>query len=163
MGPDSTSRSDLVGALTTAGWLAFLSWLLFLFRQISRFTRVGEQPFAGVWEQRIEVLSFVVLPPNSLILVPAAILACTAAWLAGPTESLSLAVQLRVVRWAAVLQMAIALVSIVSIIVNETGSPTESQDIAQRISGILMSLAILKVAGAVERQSPGGATTAPDT
>ncbi len=162
MSPDSTSRSDLVTALTTAGWFAFVSWLLFLFRQLNRVTRVGDQPFGGLWEQRIEVLSFIVLPPNSLILAPAAALACTAAWLAGPTESLQLAVQLRVVRWAAVLQMVIAGLSIVSIIVNETGSPTESADIAQRISGVLMSLAIFKVTGAVERHSPGGVPAAPD-
>jgi len=155
---DSTSRSDLVRSLTTAGWLAFVAWLLFLFRQIGRVTRVGEQAFAGVWEQRIEVLSFLVLPPNSLTLVPAAILACGAAWLSGLPESLSLAVQLRVVRWAAMVQVAIGSISIVSIVVNETGSPTEGQDIAQRLSGVAMAVAIVTVTAATERHSPGGAS-----
>lgn len=157
MNGDTTARSDLVQALTTAGWFAFVAWLLFLFRQISRVVRVDEQAFAGVGEQRIEVMSFLVLPQNALLLLPAAALASTAVWMSGATESLSLAVQIRVVRWAAIGQIAIAIVSIVSIVVNETGSPTESEDIALRIAGIVMSVAVVKVTAAVERHSPGGA------
>lgn len=157
MNDESTSRSDLVQSLTSAGWFAFVAWLLFLFRQIGRVAQVGSQSFGGIWEQRIEVLSFAVLPPNSLMLVPAAALACVATWMSGPTMSLGLAVQLRIVRWAAMLQIAIGVASVISIIVNETGSPTESQDIAQRVSGIVLSFAIIKVTAAIERGSPGGA------
>ena len=59
-------------------------------------------------------------------------------------------------RWAALLQIGIAVVSSASIIVNETGSPTETQDIALRISGVLMAAAVVVIARAAERSSPGG-------
>lgn len=156
MNDDSTSRSDLVQALTTAGWFTFVAWLGFLFWVIGRVVRVGEQQFGGVWEQRIEVLSFIALPPNSVMLVPAALLACCASWLSGPVQSLSVAVLLRLVRWAALGLVAVSAISFVSILVNETGSPTETQDLAQRVSGILMGVAIAKVTSAIERLSPGG-------
>ncbi|MEL6893901.1 MAG: hypothetical protein AAFP84_20080 [Actinomycetota bacterium] len=154
MTSDDTRTSDLVRALTTAGWFAFVAWALFLFRQVGRVTQIGEQAFAGVWEQRIEVLSFLVLPPNSVTLVPAAALAVAATWMSGPTQTFDLAVQLRLVRWAAILQGVIAAVSALTILSTETGSPTEAQDIALRISGLLMASAIVVVTRATERSSP---------
>ena len=157
-GRPAERTSEIIRALTTAGWLAFAAWALFLFRQIGRALQVSEQAFAGIGEQRIEVLSFLVLPPNSLVIVPAAIAAATATWIAGPTQTIDLAIQLRLVRWAAVLQIGIASVSAVSIVVNETGSPTETQDIAMRLSGILSGLAVVVVTRAAERSSPGGST-----
>ena len=153
---DGTDRSELIRAFTTAGWLAFVCWLGFLFWVIGRVVRVGEQRFGGVWEQRIEVMSFILLPPNALILVPAAILACLAAWMSGPAESLSLAVLLRMVTWAAITQVGVGVLSIMSILFTETGSPTEAQDLAQRVAGICMMSAITIVTRALERTTPGG-------
>lgn len=154
-GPDSHRQSDLVGSIITAGWFAFVAWAMFLFRQIGRVIRVGEQQFAGIWDQRIEVLSFTVLPPNALILVPAAIAATVATHLAGPTQSAGLAVQLRIVRWAASFQIGIAAVSVLSILINDTGSPTEAQDIAMRLAGASMSGGIVVLTRNTERSSPG--------
>ncbi len=161
MDDETTSRSDLIRALTTAGWFAFVAWLGFVFWVIGRVTRVSAQQFGGVWEQRIEVMSFIALPPNSVMLIPAALLASVAAWMSGPAESLSVAVLLRLVRWAAIGQVVVSAASIVSILVNETGSPTEVQDIGQRVSGVLMSLAVITVSSAVERRSPGGTASQP--
>ena len=149
--------SDIIRALTTAGWFAFAAWALFLFRQIGRVLQVSEQRFGGVWDQRIEVLSFLVLPPNSAFIVPAAVAAVTATWLAGPTQTIDQAIQLRLVRWAALFQVGVAAGSIVSIVVTNTGSPDETQDIALRTSGILMMVAVVVVTRAAERASPGGA------
>ena len=153
---DGNHRSELIRAFTTAGWLAFVCWLGFLFWVIGRVVRVSEQRFAGIWEQRIEVMSFIVLPPNALILVPATILACLAAWLSGPAESLSVAVLLRMVTWAAVAQIVIGALSIITILFTETGSPTGAQDLAQRVAGICMMSAITVVTRAIERTTPGG-------
>lgn len=153
---EGTHRSELIRAFTTAGWLAFVCWLGFLFWVVGRVVRVGEQRFGGIWEQRIEVMSFILLPPNALILVPATILACLAAWMSGPAESLSVAVLLRMVTWAAIAQIVIGVVSIVSIVFTETGSPTEAQDLAQRVAGICMMSAITLVTRAIERTTPGG-------
>lgn len=157
-GPDAPEphlHGDQVRSIITAGWFAFGCWALFLFRQSGRVVRVGEQQFAGIWDQRIEVLSFIVLPPNALILVPAAVAATVATHLAGPTQSAGLAVQLRIVRWAATFQIGIAALSVLSILINETGSPTEAQDIAMRLAGASMSAGIIALTRAAERSSPG--------
>ena len=152
---DRNPHTEFVRAITSAGWFAFLAWLLFLFRQIARVVNVGEQQFAGLWDQRIEVLSFIVLPPNVALLVPSAIAATAATYLAGPTQTVDLAVQIRIVRWAAILQSAIAVVSAMSIVVNETGSPTEAQDLSMRFAGLSMSVGIIVLTRATERSSPG--------
>lgn len=148
-------REVLVRSLVVAGWLSYTAWLMFLFRQVARTVSVGGQPFAGVWDQRIEVMSFTVLPPNALILVPAAIAAIVAIWLTEQNQTLDLAVQIRIVRWSAVLQVVIAVVSVLSIIINDTGSPTEAQDLAMRFSGLLISASIIVLTRTVERLRPG--------
>ena len=61
------SRADLVRRLTIAGWLLLGGSIGFIGFQLERVRGVGEQPFAGVWDQRIEVLSFLTLPPNLVV------------------------------------------------------------------------------------------------
>lgn len=150
------SRPSLVPILTTTGLLAYTAWLLFFFRQIERAVRVSSQPFAGVWSQRIEVLSFVVFPPNVLILVPAAALASAATWMAGPRQTLDLAILLRIVRWSANVLAAIAVAGVVDTIVSDSGSPTRAGDVALRLSGLLFAVAISRMCKAVGRTAPGG-------
>ncbi|MEM1333794.1 MAG: hypothetical protein AAGG08_10075 [Actinomycetota bacterium] len=151
---DDDRRDAFVRALTTAGWFAFVAWVLFIFRQVGRVTQINEPGFGGVWEERIEVLSFVVLPPNAVVIVPAAALAILATWLSGARQTFDLAVLLRLVRWGAVLQGVIAIVSAVTIVFTETGSPTEAQDVALRTSGLAMAAGVVVVALATERTSP---------
>ncbi|MFK7917129.1 MAG: hypothetical protein AB8G14_03545 [Ilumatobacter sp.] len=158
-GAESHQRSDIVRSVSSAGWFAFLAWLLFLFRQIARVVQVGDQQFAGIWDQRIEVLSFTVLPPNVLLLVPAAIATTVATYLAGPTQTADLAVQIRIVRWAASFQVGVGVISSLSILINETGSPTEAQDVAMRFAGMAMSVAIIVLTRAAEQSSPGWMST----
>lgn len=151
----SHERGELLRALTTASWLTYAAWLMFLFRQVARATTVTAQQFGGVWDQRIEVMSFVVLPPNALILVPAAGAAATASWLAGADQTLDLAIQLRMIRWSAIFQGFLAVASILSIVVNETGSPTEAQDLSIRVAGLATCAAIAVLLRTIERLRPG--------
>lgn len=153
---EPADRAALLRALTNAGILCFVAWLLFLLRQADRVLRVTEQRFAGPWDQRIEVISFIVAPPNCLMLAPAAICAIAATWLAGPAQELDQAILLRIVRWSANLLVGIAALSIISIIVNESDSPFRVGDIATRVSGALVAVAIARLARVTERASPGG-------
>lgn len=151
LGPPSVVR-----ALTSAGKLCYLGWLLFFFRQVERVVRVSPQQFAGVWDQRLEVLSFIVLPPNILVLVPAAACAAAATWLAGPSQELDLAILLRLVRWTANLQAVIALTSAVSVVFNDTRSPTQVGDVAIRIGAFAFAVAISRFCRAAGATAPGG-------
>ena len=153
---EASDRAALLRALTTAGILCFAAWLLFLLRQLERVITVSEQRFAGPWDQRIEVLSFIVVPPNILLLVPSAICAVAATWLAGSAQELDQAILLRIVRWAANLMIGIAAISIISLIVNDNDNPNRIGDIAVRVSGALIAAAIGQVGRVTERSSPAG-------
>ena len=76
-------RADLVRNLTIAGWLLLGGPIGFVLFQLDRVRCIGSQPFASVWDQRIEVLSFLMLPPNQAVLVPVVFVAAAAIWLAG--------------------------------------------------------------------------------
>jgi hypothetical protein len=149
-------RSDIVRTLTTFGILTYVVWLIFLFRQVERLTRVTEQRFAGEWDQRIEVLSFVVLPPNTLLIFPPAVAAAAATWLAGPEQRLELAILLRIARWSANLMVGIAVLSAVATIFNDSGSPTRVGDLGLRIAGVLAALAASQLCRGAERSAPAG-------
>ena len=152
-GPPS-SRTDIVRTLTTFGALTYLAWLIFLFRQVERVLRVSEQRFAGEWDQRIEVLSFAILPPNTLLILAPAGAAAAATWLAGSDQQLELAILLRITRWSANLMAAIAVVSAFSPILNDSGSPTRVGDLGLRIGGILVAVAASKLCRGAERTTP---------
>lgn len=152
----SAPRADIVRTLTTFGILTYVAWLIFLFRQVERLVRVTEQRFAGEWDQRIEVLSFVVLPPNTLLIFAPAIAAAAGTWLAGSEQRLELAILLRITRWSANLMIAIAVVSAISTIFNDSGSPTRVGDLGLRIGGILAALAASQLCRGAERSAPAG-------
>ena len=154
--PTRPEHPQIIGSLTTFGILTYVAWLIFLFRQVERVARVTEQRFAGEWDQRLEVLSFMVLPPNTLLILPPAIAAAAATWVAGPTQQLELAILLRLARWSANLMMAIAAVSGVATLVNDTGSPTRIGDFGLRIGGFLIALAASRLCRDAGRTAPGG-------
>jgi hypothetical protein len=147
---------SVIRTLTTVGGLTFVGWLAFLLRQVALVRRVGPSQFDGVWEQRLEVLSFIVLPPNIVVLVPAAAAAATATWLAGPTQELGLAILLRLVRWSATVLAVIGVLSIVKTLLSDFDSPSRLEDIALRAGGILIATAIIVLCRDAGRTAPGG-------
>lgn len=134
--------------------VCYLGWVLFFFRQVERAVRVSPRQFAGVWDQRLEVLSFVVQPPNILILVPAAACAVAASWIAGPAQELDLAILLRLVRWTANLMGAIAIASAITIAFDGDGNPTQIGDISSRMAGLAFAIAISRLSKATEAAGP---------
>lgn len=154
-GDDRGPAPGVVATLTTASGLAFVGWLAFALRQVSLVRRVSEQQFAGVWEQRLEVLSFLVLAPNIVALAPAAAAAATATWMAGPGQELRLAVILRLIRWSAAIMIVIGGLSIVVTLFGDLDSAGRLEDVMLRIGGMLIAGAMVVVCRGAERTTPG--------
>jgi hypothetical protein len=148
----------LIRALTRSGLLLFAAWAVSLFWQLNQAVRVSSQPFAGLWDQRIEVLSFVVLPPNVLMLVPAAACAVAATVLASDDQQLDLAILLRLCRWSANLLAVIAIVSMLNSVINDVGSQSLIADIGLRASGLIVAVSVSTLCSVVERSTPTGST-----
>lgn len=148
--------TDLTRALTSAGMVFYVGWLLFFFRQVERMFRVSPQRFAGVWDQRLEVLSFVVFPPNILIILPAAACASAATWIAGPAQELDLAILLRLTRWSVNLMGGVAALSAVVTLITDSGSPTRAGDAGIRIAGLMFAIATSRFCHVAAREAPGG-------
>ncbi len=110
-----TGRAALVQQLTVVGWLFLGGEFGFILFQMERVRSVDGTRFATAWDQRIEVLSFVMLPPNMVALVPAAVAGAGAAYLAGRNRSSWLDVLLRVTAGIAIALVAVGIASIAEV------------------------------------------------
>ena len=144
-------RAELVRNLTIAGWLLLGGAIGFISFQLERVRGVTEQPFASVWDQRVEVLSFLMLPPNLVVLAPAAFVAAIATWLAGADREVWLTTLLRFVAATAIVLGVIGLVSIVSILANDDGAPTDFEGVFLRLGGISMAAGLAVVCRTADR------------
>jgi 4-amino-4-deoxy-L-arabinose transferase-like glycosyltransferase len=91
------------------------------------------------------VLSFLMLPPNLVVLAPAAFVAAIATWLAGPEREVWLNTLLRFVAALAIALATIGLVSIMSILGNDDGGPTDFEGIFLRVGGIAMAAGLAMI------------------
>jgi len=78
-------RLRWVRALTTAGWIALVSYLGIVVIEVRRAAAITTSRFEdGVWGQRVEIISFVTLPQNiAVLMLPVATAATAAVMLAG--------------------------------------------------------------------------------
>ncbi len=113
--PRIKGRAALVQQLTIIGWLFLGGEFGFILFQTERVRTVDGTRFATAWDQRIEVLSFVMLPPNIVALVPAAAVAAVTASLAGPRRSSWLDALLRVTAGIAIALIAVGAAAIVEV------------------------------------------------
>jgi hypothetical protein len=132
-------RADLVRQLTIAGWLLLAGPVGFIAFQLERVRSVGEQRFATVWDQRIEVLSFTVLPPNLVVIAPMVFATVVAVWLAGAQRDPWLVTLLRIAAGLPITLAVIGIVSVISIIVREDSGPSDVEGIMLRLGGIVMA------------------------
>lgn len=110
------ATTSLVQQLTIAGWLLLGGEFGFILFQTERVRSVDGTRFATAWDQRIEVLSFVMLPPNMAALAPAAAVAVIATFLAKGTERGQwLDVLLRLVAGTAITMVFVGVAAIVEI------------------------------------------------
>jgi MFS family permease len=146
-------RARTVSDLTLAGWLLLGGTFGFIAFQLERVRDVGEQPFAGVWDQRIEVLSFLVLPPNLVVLAPAALVAATATWLAGTERGPWLTALLRAVAGVAITFAVIGVVSILSIAARDDTGPNDVEGIFLRLGGVAMAAGLTVLCRTADRSA----------
>lgn len=145
-------RAALVRHLTLAGWLLLGGSLGLVAFQLDRVRRVGSgSRFADAWDQRVEVLSFLMLPPNLVVLAPAVLAAAVASILGGRDRGPWLVALLRLAAAIAVIMAAIGIVSIVSIFVRDDGGPIESADVFIRVGGVLLASGYVTVSWAADR------------
>lgn len=78
-------RLRWVRALTTAGWIALVSYLGIVAIEVRRAAAITTSRFEdGVWGQRVEIISFVTLPQNiAVLMLPVATAVTAAVMLAG--------------------------------------------------------------------------------
>ncbi len=136
--------------------LIYAAWALFLLWALDRVRRTGATRFAGVWTQRLEALAFITFPPNVPVLFLAAAAAATATWVAGPTQSLELAILLRLIRWSANAMVVISVASSISILVTDVEGPDERATFVFRLAGALFAAATSYLCLAAGRTAPGG-------
>ncbi len=132
-------RADLVRQLTIAGWLLLGGEIGFIAFQLERVRSVGPQRFATLWDQRIEVLSFTVLPPNLVVLAPTVFVTVLAVWLAGRERDPWLTTLLRIAAGLPITLAVIGVVSTISIIVRDDSGPSDVEGIMLRLGGIVMA------------------------
>lgn len=147
------TRGDLVRNLTIAGWLLLGGPIGFIAFQFERVRGVGEQPFASVWDQRIEVLSFLMLPPNLVVLAPAALVAAFTTWLAGAEREVWLTTSLRFVAGLTITLGAIGVVSILSILVRDEPGPSDIEGVMLRLGGISLAAGLALICRTADRLS----------
>lgn len=149
-GPDQLER--LVRTLTFAGWLALGGSLGLIAFQLDRVRQVGtsDSRFADVWDQRIEVLSFLMLPPNLIVLAPAVALATVAAWCTRRPEAWLTAL-VRLAAGIAVTMFVIGAVSIVSIAAREGDGPSDLDAVFLRLGGMSLAAALVVVCRLADR------------
>ena len=153
-------RVQWATALTTAGWLVLSAYLLFLIGQIRRAIAVRVGSFEdGVWGQRIETVSFVTLPQNLVILVPAAAAGVAAVMLLRDEPSQlhgSWARQLvRVVAGLCYVVVVLAVLGIVDVLMQTPDSVGGTSAILTRVGGILMAIGMIRVCLEAERTAIG--------
>ena len=149
----SDLRAALVRNLTIAGWLLLGGPVGFITFQFDRVRSVGEQPFASVWDQRIEVLSFLMLPPNLVALAPAVFVAALAVWLAGANRDPWLTTLLSICAGLAIAFAVIGVISIVSIIVRDEAGSFDIEGVFLRLGGLTMAAGLALVCRTADRLS----------
>ena len=144
-------RGDVVRNLTFAGWLLLGGSFGFIAFQVERVRGVGEQRFASIWDQRIEVLSFLMLPPNLLVLAPPVFVAAVATWLAGRERDTWLSTLLRLAAALAIIYAAIGIVSIVSIILSDEPGPGDFGSVMMRLGGVSLAAGLAVICRTADR------------
>jgi hypothetical protein len=144
-------RADLVRNLTIAGWLLLGGSFGFIAFQLERVRGVGEQRFASILDQRIEVLSFLVLPPNLVVLAAPVFVAAAATWLAGSDRDTWLSTLLHLSAAFAIIYAVIGFVSIVSIVLSDEPGPGDFASVMLRVGGVSLAAGLAMTCRTADR------------
>jgi hypothetical protein len=151
-------RDRWAATLGTAGWLFLVAWLALLVTQLRRAAILKSSPFEdGVWGQRAEIVSFVTLPQNLVVLVPAVACAALAAALTSPHPEMQSIWRTRLNRFAAgacYVAIALATFGILDVFAQNPDSDGAVAAVLPRAAGVLMAVGMVRVCLLVERQTP---------
>lgn len=147
--------SDRIRWITTAthvGWLTLTAYLALIIIELRRAAAISESRFEdGVWGQRIEIVSFVALPQNAVILVPPAIAAAVAGALIAtlhPDDRPDLTWSRRLARVTgglAIVVIALAVIGIIGIPFRYADPLADLAAIVGRLAGVAISLAVIRL------------------
>ena len=141
--------------LTKVGWLFTLAEIAIAAAIVNRARAVTTSSFEdGVWGQRAEILSFLSLPQNVVVLVPAAGVAAAATLIGrGTFAALEpwLERLLRLIAGLALAVIALGVVGIIDVLARAGDSISDFSDIVSRLGGILMGLAVARLCLESER------------
>jgi hypothetical protein len=144
-------------ACTSTGWLFLTAYLLIVIAQFRRAFAIRQSSFEdGVWGQRAENVAFVALPQNLVILAPAAAAAVIAMALTRSAEMAPVpwAPQLvRLVAGTGYLAIGLALLGVIDQFAQSPDLLGGTVLLLNRIAGILMALAMIRVCLESERAS----------
>jgi hypothetical protein len=143
-------------ALTMVGWMFLLAYLGIVTFLVRRAAAIREASFEdGVWWQRVEQVSFATLPQNLVVLVPAAAAAVVGALVVRAVVDRSviwLGQLVRVIAGVAMMVVVIAVTGIVGVFFREADNVADLQALLQRIGGIMMAAAMIRLCLEVERR-----------
>lgn len=141
--PGSAPRTHIVTRLTVVGWLLLGAEFGFIGFQVERVRSIGDvgTQFASAWDRRVEVLSFLMLPPNIAVLAPAALVAVAATVLAGRDPDPWLSMLLRLVAAIAISMFFIGVPAIAEIATRE-GQGGELDSVFMRLGGMSFAAGI---------------------
>lgn len=146
---DDDERVRWARTLTSAGWLFVLSYLGFITWQIRLAFATSEASFEdGLWWQRVEQISFLALPQNLMVLVPAAAAAAVGTLLVRgivDRSVLALAQLVRIVAGLSYVVIAIAALGIIGIFFRTPDGVGDLAAFVLRLGGIAMSVGMIKI------------------
>lgn len=144
-------------AVGVAGWMFAFAYLGEIIGIVRRATRVDTASFEdGLWWQRVEIVSFVSLPQNFVVLVPAAIAASVGAVLARTVvdQSVLWIRQLaRVTAGVCYVVIFIALLGIVGLFFRNPDDVGDVSALLGRVGGIMMAYGMIRLCLEAERTS----------
>lgn len=135
--PGSALRTHVVTRLTIVGWLLLGAQIGFFSLQLERVRSIDGDGtrFASAWDRRIEVLSFIIWPPNIVVLAPVALVVASATILAGREPDPWLSSLLRIVAAIAITLAFLGVPAIAEIVTRE-GSGIEMERVLLNLGGM---------------------------
>jgi hypothetical protein len=136
--------------------MSLVGYLAILATQLDRARRTTTSRFEdGVWGQRLEQVSFVALPQNLMVLVPAVACALVAAALArGLARDLWLDRLVRAAAGTAFVALVLAVVALVEAVLVGGDSANDFASVVNRVGGALMAIAMIRLCLQAERERP---------
>ncbi|MAT04917.1 MAG: hypothetical protein CL424_07730 [Acidimicrobiaceae bacterium] len=145
-------------ALVFTGWMFALAFVGQLIIQVRRAAAVSDSRFEdGKWGQRAELVSFVTLPQNAIIVVPGVIASLAAAWLVRPLVEpvvVHLRWLIRILAGLAYVIIALGLIGIVAVFFQGNfDSVGDVGSILGRLGGVAIGFAIVRLCTEAEHDA----------